>query len=136
MTGWKKNLLVVVGVLPAVLVLGIIGFYSRYLVAFDEESCPYAEVETRAVAAGVDVREDQRVCQEGVEEHRWVLLRAGRDLLELGRQPMPAEAYGDGYRWEAEVDEEGRARVDAHYPGLEGFRRFREPAPDSGLADY
>lgn len=131
---WRKPLLVLAAVAPIGVVLYIVAFQARYELAFDEENCPYVEVELREVGPGVTVREDRRSCLDGVEERRWVVHRSGHRPFELARRPLEAAAYGQGYAWDAE-DDGTQVRVVVRNPGLEP-RSFREPGPDSGLVDY
>jgi hypothetical protein len=130
LTGWQKGLLFVVATAPIGFAIYAFVFMAQSEVAFDEASCPYGEPEVREVRSGVSVREDRRTCQEGVEEHRWVLLRTGREPLELGRRRLEARLY-EGYSWAA-TEPEGRVRVEIHNPGQDP-RVFREPAPDAGM---
>lgn len=117
--------LVVLGALPAVLSVGTFAFIARFGMAHDESRCPFREVETRAVAPGIRVREDARRCLPEVEEHRWSALRAGRPELELGRFPLEAALIERGFPWTATI-EEGRAIVTVQNEG-EGEIVFREP---------
>lgn len=132
LAGWKKPLLVVLATAPIALAVLIFVFMARYEAAFDESRCPYEEVEVRQLRAGLSVREDARVCQPGVEEHRWVVLREGYDPLEVALRPLREEDW-EGYSWSA-AEEEGRVRVEIRNPGHDP-RVFREPPLDSGLRE-
>lgn len=128
----QKPALVLLATAPIGILFFSFVFMARYEAAFDEETCPYVEVETRELSEGASMREDRRACQEGIEERRWVLMREGEAELELGRRPLDAESYAGDYSWTAAIDDEDRATVDIRNPGHE-MRRFREPSPDSGL---
>ena len=120
-------LLFVVAVFPAVLAIGIFVFSARFQMAHDEGRCPCHEVETREVAPGLAVREDARQCLPEIEEHRWLVVRAGAEPLELGRFPLEAEQIDRGFPWTAELVE-GRAVVTVTNEGR-GELVFREPDP-------
>lgn len=123
--------LVALGVLPAFLAIGILVFIARFSIAHDESRCPYHEVETREVGAGIRIREDARRCIPEVEEHRWVAIREGRPELELGRFPLEQAQIERGFPWAATI-EEGRAIVTVQNEG-EGELVFREPGPDAAI---
>ncbi|UJR78223.1 hypothetical protein [Sandaracinus amylolyticus] len=118
-------LLFVLGILPAVLAIGIFAFIARFQLAHDEARCPFEERETRDVASGLRVREDARRCLPEIEEHRWLVLRDGHEPLELGRFPLEAEQITAGFPWSASVDD-GRAVVTVTNEGR-GDLVFREP---------
>jgi len=126
---WKKPLLVVLALAPAVVLLGSMALMVRSEMAFDEATCPYEERELRRVTDGVEVREDARVCEEGVEEHRWVLLRRGQEPRPIALRRLEQSLYED-YRWTAELDD-GLVRIEIHNPGQD-MRVFNEPPPDAG----
>lgn len=117
--------LVVLGTLPALLSIAIFVFIARFQLAHDETRCPFHEVETRDVAPGLRVREDARRCLPEIEEHRWLVVRAGAEPLELGRFPLEAEQMERGFPWTAEV-EDGRAVLTITNEGR-GELVFREP---------
>jgi hypothetical protein len=128
-TGWKRPLLIALATAPIGLLAIIMIFIVRSEMAFDESRCPYRAREERTFREGTRVREDARTCQDGVEEHRWVLVRDGRPPLELGRRRL-ASRYYDNYRWSI-VEREGRVRVEVHNRGV-GPRAYGEP-PDAGV---
>lgn len=130
LAGWRKPVLFVIATAPIAFAIFFFVFIARSEVAFDETRCPYVEQELREVRSGVSVREERRTCQDGVEEHRWVLLRNGREPLELGRRRLEAALY-EGYSWAA-TEPEGRVRIEILNPGQHP-RVFREPAPDAGM---
>ena len=79
--------------------------------AHDDASCPYRELTRRQLADGVSVVEDVRSCIEGVEEHRYTLLRGARSQL-LGERRFDAAAFAAGrYRWKAAITDEGEVQV-------------------------
>ena len=117
--------LMVLGMLPAVLALGIFAFIARFQLAHDEGRCPFHELETRAVTPSVRVREDARRCLPEIEEHRWLVIRGGREPLELGRFPLEADQTERGFPWTATL-EDGRAVVTITNEGR-GELVFREP---------
>jgi hypothetical protein len=129
--GWRRVVAIVLATAPIGVLVFVLIFVARTELAFDEERCPYVEGELRSVAAGVAIREDARVCQEDVEERRWVLLRERQPPLELGRRRLGTELWGEGYTWSAHVDDEGRVRVEIQNPS-QPPRLFREPAADAG----
>ncbi|HJL20203.1 MAG TPA: hypothetical protein RMH99_31340 [Sandaracinaceae bacterium LLY-WYZ-13_1] len=130
LAGWKKALLVVLATAPIGVIAFSLFFMARYESDFDEARCPFEATETRPVRDGLSVREDRRVCQPGIEERRWVVLREGFAPLELGRRPLDEAAY-ESYEWSA-TEEHGRVRIEIDNPGHDP-RVFREPALDSGL---
>lgn len=111
---WLRILLVI----PAIVApLGILLFIARAELAHDEERCPYSEVEVRQVAPDIRVREDFRRCLEGVEEHRFTVLRDGEERA-LGKRRFAPQAFeGEGYGWKAKQEESGRVRVTVTNPG-------------------
>ena len=121
---------VFVGALPAVFAVFIFGFIVRYGWAHDEDRCPFHEVETRTIDATVAVREDERRCIDEVEDHRWVVLRAGSEPLDLGRFPLEAALVDVGFPWEARL-EEGRVVVDVTNEGHGTFTLREPPLPGS-----
>jgi hypothetical protein len=109
-----------------VIVIGL--FIARAEVAHDETTCPFQEVGRRSVEAGVSVLEQRRRCQEGLEERRWLLLRAGQPPRELGRRRLDRRFYSqDRYRWSVSMSDSG-VRIDIKNDGVEGAS-FREKAP-------
>jgi hypothetical protein len=126
--GWKRPLLIVLATAPVGVAVFAFAFMVHSEVAFDEDRCPYRTREERSVGDAVSVREEARACSDGVEEHRWVLLRDGDAPLELGRRRLVAELY-QGYTWEAR-EENGRVRIEIRNPGQDP-RVFREPGPDA-----
>lgn len=130
LTGWRKVVLFVLATAPIGFAIYSFVFMAQSEIAFDEASCPYGEPELREVRSGVSVQEERRTCQDGVEEHRWVLLRSGHEPLELGRRRLEARLY-DGYSWSV-TEPEGRVRIEILNPGQDP-RVFREPAPDAGM---
>ena len=122
--------LVVLGVLPAVLAVGIFGFIARFSLAHDEGRCPFAEVETRQVGPGLQVRQESRRCLPEIEEHRWLAVRGGA-RLELGRFPLEADQVERGFPWTATL-ESGHAVVTVQNEGR-GELVFREPGRDGAL---
>ena len=117
--------LMVLGMLPAVLAIGIFVFIARFQLAHDEGRCPFHELETRDLTPDLRVREDARRCLPEIEEHRWLVIRAGREPLELGRFPLEAEQTERGFPWTVAL-EDGRAVVTITNEGR-GELVFREP---------
>jgi hypothetical protein len=126
----KKTLkwLAVIAVAPAViLVLLIAAFVARSELAHDESTCPFEEVGRRDLGGGVIVIDEGRSCQEGVEEHRWVVHRGGA-TREIGRRRLMSDLYAEErYRWTATVDD-GQVRIAIENDGTESAR-FREGEP-------
>ena len=131
MSGWKKPLLVTVAVAPIGLAILAFVFMVRSELAFDEATCPFVEREVRELAPGIRVREDERTCQEGVEEHRWVVLRAGEPEYPIGQRRLSAELYED-YSWSAEMSG-AHVRLEIRDPSLEHPRVFNERLDDAGV---
>lgn len=130
--GWKRPLLIVLATAPLGVIALAFAFMARSEIAFDESRCPYGEDgEVRLVRQGVRVREDVRRCQEGVEEHRWVLLREGEPPVEIGRRRLDRPYFEGDYRWSA-VEEDGRVRLEIENPG-QPPRVFRERR-DAGVS--
>lgn len=127
MKGWKRPLLIVLATAPIGIAIFAFAIMARSELAFDEESCPYEEREERTAGAA-RVVEQARTCQDGVEEHRWLLYREGFAPIELGRRRLDARYY-EGYSWTAE-EEDSRVRIEITNPGLP-MRAFREPGPDA-----
>jgi hypothetical protein len=125
-----RAILIVVATAPIAVVIFAFVFMARSEIAFDESSCPFRERETRPISDGRSIREDVRICQDGVEEHRWTLVRRGRRSLELGRERLESRTY-EGYAWSASDDAEGYASVELEVRGR-GARHFRERLPDAG----
>jgi hypothetical protein len=118
--------IVVIGALPAVFALLIFGFIVRYSVAHDPETCPYQPGEARVLRDGLSVREDSRSCLDDVDDHRWVVLRDGYDELSLGNLPLMGD--GEGFTWDARLDED-RVVVEVSIRDR-GELTFREPERD------
>lgn len=129
MTKPQKAGLVILATAPIGFAIFFFGFIVESELAFDEATCPYEEIEVREVAEGIRVREEERTCQPGVEEHRWVLLREGEDDLEFGQRRLQAELYEE-YSWSARVQDD-RVWLEILNPGQD-VRIFRGPAPDAG----
>ena len=129
MSKLNKAALVIIATAPIGLAIYAFVFMVRSELAFDEAACPYVERETRDVDDGVRVREDERTCQPGVEEHRWVLLREDREALPIGQRRLEAGLY-EGYSWSARM-EHGRVRLEIRNPGQDP-RVFQGPVPDGG----
>lgn len=124
----RQKVLKILGLLftvPSVfLVLFVFGMIIRNERAHDETKCPFVVVETRVVGAavgeagaaeadageaaqGVRVRDERRQCVEGIQEHRWLLLRAHTAPLELGRRRLSSNFYVAGvYSWRAFIESE------------------------------
>jgi hypothetical protein len=96
------------GVLGPVLIFGFIVWSES---AHDVATCPYQEHERREIAPGVVVVDDARRCLQGVEEHRYTLVRDAQPRL-LGRRRFAPEAFTPArYRWRAEVTPEGEVEL-------------------------
>lgn len=133
LASWRRPLLIVAATAPIGILLFSIAMMATSELAFEDGRCPYDDDgEVRVIETGVAVREDVRRCEEGVEEHRWVLLRNGEAPEEIGRRRLRAELFGDGARWEAELDDAGYVRLTIHNPGL-APRLFKEPGPDGSV---
>jgi len=120
----KKAILVVLATAPIGFAVFAFLFMVRSEVAFDEATCPFAERETREVAEGVRVREDERTCQDGVEEHRWVVLREGEEERTIGQRRLSADLYAE-YAWTAELRNE-QVRIEITDPSQDVPRVFNE----------
>lgn len=104
---------------PIVIIfLMIMYFVIQTEMAFDDADCPFNPVETRELDDGAVVREERRRCQEGVEEHRWLVERDG-EPDELGRRRLPTFRYEEGvYSWSVELGDRG-AHVHVENEGVE-----------------
>ena len=100
---WKRPLLILLATAPLLVVGFSFVHMWQYEAAFDESTCPFVEGETREVADGVRVREDARTCQPEVEQHRWVLLRDGREPQPIALRVLGAEDW-NGYTWTASLE--------------------------------
>lgn len=127
---WWLPIVVVLGAAPAVLVMGIFIWILRTGFAHDESRCPFHDVETRELDPHARVLEQARRCIEQVEEHRWMLLRDAQAPRELGRMPLEQERIGEGFPWQARL-EDGRVVVDVTNEPR-GLFTLREPFPDGG----
>lgn len=106
-TLWSRvptPLVFAVAILPAALAIGIFGFIARYAIAHDERVCPFEERAVRTIA-DARIREEARQCIPEVEEHRWILVRRGREL-EMGRFPLEAELVSEGFPWSLALEED------------------------------
>ncbi len=114
----------IAGVTPSVaLFVGISFFVARTEYMHDPARCPFEAVETRTLPGSVGVLEEKRVCQEGVEEHRWVVKRADRPDREIGRRRLMQPSY-EHYAWSAEL-RDGWVHVEVQNEGVEDAH-FRE----------
>lgn len=106
----RKKMLKILGILftvPSVfLVLFVFAMIIRNERAHDETKCPFVAVETRETQGG-RVTDERRQCVEGIEEHRWMLVRPSTAPLELGRRRLSSNFYVSGvYTWRAFVESE------------------------------
>ena len=106
----RKKALKILGILftaPSVfLVLFVFGMIIRNERAHDETKCPFHAVETRETAGG-RVIDERRQCIEGIEEHRWMLVRPSIAPLEVGRRRLSSNFYVAGvYSWRVFVESE------------------------------
>ncbi len=131
MTKGRKAVLVVIATAPIGLAIFSFIFMARSELAFDEATCPFVEREVRQVAEGIRVREEERTCQPGVEEHRWVVLRDGEPDYPIGQRRLSAEIYED-YSWSAEL-RGTHVRLEIDDGTLEFPRVFNERLPDAGV---
>ena len=127
-TAWWMKIIIVLGALPPIMALGIMGFISWYSMAHNEERCPYHHVVTRPVGDGASVREDARRCIDAVEEHRWVVERGTAEPRELGRYPLEAAQVDRGFPWTADI-EDGRVVIHIENEGRGEFV-LREPTEE------
>lgn len=115
---------------PAVIaVIFIAYFVARAEIAHDEGRCPFHVVEQRGLSEGVRIVDEARRCQEGVVEHRWVVLRGGvRD--EIGRRRLHDPFYdNEHYRWQAKLVD-GEVEIDIQNDEVEPAH-FREAPPEA-----
>ncbi len=134
--GWTpmKKVLAVAAAAPAVLLFaGVAIFVARVEWAYSEDRCPFAVLETRTLAPGIQVREDSRQCTEGSEEHRWIVLRdtppeGQLPTREIGRRRLPSQFYAPSRsRWKATL-ENSWVHIHIHNDGVEPAS-FREDPP-------
>lgn len=110
-------LAVAVAVPSVLLFAGVSLFVARTEYMHDESRCPFEHVEARTVAEGIEVVEEKRVCQEGVEEHRWRVERVrGRDR-EIGRRRLMQPQWED-YGWTARL-EDGWVHLEIENEGVD-----------------
>jgi len=99
-------------------VLGIFAFILRSERAHDEARCPFVAGEVRDVDPGVQVQEQWRSCQDGVQERRWLILRSGESPREFARRRLHAEAFeARTYEWSVRPDAQGKLILDVHTEG-------------------
>ena len=109
---------------PAVILFILVSvFVARTQYMHDEERCPFEHASEQLVSEGVVVVEQARSCQEGVEEHRWLVRRGGRPDREIGRRRLMTEGFAD-YHWSATL-EGAWVHVHVRNEGVEDAR-FRE----------
>jgi len=125
----KKRILkwlAILAVAPSVALFVMVSlFIARAEMAHDESTCPFDEVERRNVEAGIWVLDQARQCQEGIEEHRWIVAREGGGEREIGRRRLESSLYGAAnYRWNASL-RDGWVHVRIQNSGVEGAA-FRE----------
>jgi len=78
---------------------------------YREEKYPFTHVELRLVGAA-HIHEQKRQSGERTEERRWLLIREGREPIELGRRSLHRGFFSPTlYRWRA-IEEGGRVRVE------------------------
>jgi hypothetical protein len=117
--------LVVPGIVGPILVLGFI-FVNE--MAHDPSRCPYRLGSPRALSSSISVREDQRSCLWGIEDHRYTVLR-GVDESTLGRRRFGADAFAPShYHWSAKLLEPDEVQVSVHNQGHTDAT-FREGTP-------
>ena len=109
---------------PAVILFILVSvFVARTQYMHDEERCPFGPIAEREVADGIAVAEQARSCQDGVEEHRWLVRREGRPDREIGRRRLMTEAFAD-YDWTARLEGDW-VHIHVRNDGVEDAR-FRE----------
>lgn len=116
--GLKRPILIVLATAPLGILLLSMFMMARSELAFDEARCPFETGEVRVVSDGVSVREDARTCQEGVEEHRWVLMREGQEPREIARRRLEAAYFEGDYAWSASETDDN-VEVEIRNPGQE-----------------
>jgi len=131
MTRGRKAILVLIATAPIGLAIFSFLFMVRSELAFDETTCPFVEREVRELAEGIRIREEERTCQSGIEEHRWVVLRDGEEDYPIGQRRLSAELYAD-YSWTAEV-RGTHVRLEITDPSLDFPRVFNERLEDAGV---
>jgi len=108
-------------------VLGIFVFILRSERAHDETRCPFIAGEVRRVEAGVQVQEQWRRCQPGVEERRWLILRGDEPAREFARRRLHAQAFeADTYEWNVHPDPQGKLILDVHTEGAPDIEVLEE----------
>lgn len=109
---------------PAVILFILVSvFVARTQYMHDEERCLFDVVGEQGVADSIVVVEQARSCQEGVEEHRWLVRREGRADREIGRRRLMTEGFAD-YHWSATLEDDW-VHVHVRNEGVEDAR-FRE----------
>lgn len=120
---WKRPILIVLATAPIAFIVVSMLIMARSELAFDDARCPFQPGEERIVNQQVTVREEARTCLEGVEEHRWILLRKGQEPREIARRRLDASYFAD-YSWSA-MEEDGNVTIEIRNAGQEP-RVFRE----------
>ena len=90
---------------PAAILFSMVAFFvARTEYMHDESRCPFQAVETRSLASGEEIVEERRTCQEGVEEHRWILVHTDGTTRELGRRRLMTPHF-ERYAWTARTED-------------------------------
>lgn len=96
--------MVLSGLLVATVIV-IFAFIVRSESAHDEQACPFAKREERALGT-VRVIEEARSCVPEAEEHRWLVAREGKAPYELARRRLPKKSFAEGRTtWRLSEDE-------------------------------
>lgn len=133
---WLKWLAVALLAPGAILVVVVMFFLVRSELAHDEARCPFERVDSREVADGIAIVDEGRRCQDGVEEHRWVVVRDG-SRREIGRRRLDQRLFdARAYSYAAEIEREtGGVVVHVRNEGI-AEQSFRErPRPDVSASE-
>jgi len=109
------------------LIVLIMYFVIQTELAHDDAVCPFEQVSSRALDDGTVIHEEMRRCQEDVEEHRWLMSRAGAEARELGRRRLPTHRFEERvYHWSADIGERG-PHVHVENDGVEAADYYEQP---------
>jgi hypothetical protein len=108
-------------VLSGLMVLSVLVVFvliMRSESAHDEQRCPFARSEARALAGDVQVIEEARRCVPEAEERRWLVQRGSEAPIEIARKRLPRESFaGQRFAWRAREDAKHQVVVELEVDG-------------------
>jgi len=88
------------------------------VIAHDDQRCPFHPFGAATMFEGVRIEEQARVCDRRLEEHRWLVVRAGQAPKEVGRRRLPRSLFAPpGFSWSARREGNG-VLVEVRAPGI------------------